>query len=137
MASFSDNPPLQPDYADLANTTGHINRDIPWHIDSQLPDILRNIAAQIKASSVDEINLEKLALTYETTSEELTRLFMDYLGLSPEEYHEKARLNHAQYLLEETLCSLKQVADETGFKNIQSLQAAFLDKVGMYPSRYR
>jgi len=137
VANSSDSMLPQPDYADLADTAGHINRDIPWHIDSQLPDILRNIAAHIKASSVDEINLDKLAHTYETTSEELTRLFMNYLGLSPEEYHEKARLNHAQYLLEETLCSLKQVADETGFKNIQNLQSAFLDKVGMYPSRYR
>lgn len=124
-----------PDYVAMVKESE--KPEAPWYETPDLPEPLKTIVSVIQEKSRDDMDLNQLANEHGTDVEELTRLFLNYLGASPEEYQEKVRLNHAQHLLEETLWSLKQVADETGFKDTGTLQTAFLEKIGMFPSRYK
>jgi transcriptional regulator GlxA family with amidase domain len=67
-----------------------------------------------------------------------TRLFFKtQVGVSPFQYHKKARLERARQLLETTLLNIKVVAAEVGYKDCSHFMREFKKAYDSTPSEYR
>lgn len=109
-----------------------------------------HLAAQITAKSpIQEIQgwvLENLAadLSVESLSEHaamsarhFARVFRQEGGMTPADFVEKARVDAARRLLEESSIPLQRVASRCGFSNVDALRRAFMRHVGVGPRDYR
>lgn len=108
-----------------------------WYQVPTLPAPLSHIVQHILDDLQQDVHTERLAQQFDISENKLQDLFQQYLSLSPDEYQEKVRLNKAQHLLEKTLWSLEEIAGESGFGNIATMQDIFLQKLDMFPSRYK
>jgi AraC family L-rhamnose operon transcriptional activator RhaR len=67
----------------------------------------------------------------------LSRLFAQYVGVSPAAYVEQARLDRAKALLEHTGTPIKGIAGAVGYQNVHHFSRAFSRHVGHSPGAYR
>jgi transcriptional regulator GlxA family with amidase domain len=67
----------------------------------------------------------------------LSRKFREQVGTTPAQWIAKARIRHAQHLLETTRLSIEQIATETGFQSTSVLREHFGAIVGTSPALYR
>lgn len=65
------------------------------------------------------------------------RVFKSVIGLSPIEYRNRLRIDHAKELLEDTGLSIAQIGERTGFSSPSSFCDAFKKQVGMSPAAFR
>jgi transcriptional regulator GlxA family with amidase domain len=64
-------------------------------------------------------------------------VFKEKTGEAPAEYHLNLRLEKACELLRDTNQSVRQIAEDIGFKNQNHFSAFFKRKTGHSPSAYR
>jgi transcriptional regulator GlxA family with amidase domain len=81
--------------------------------------------------------VERLAEIAGTSMRTVARLFVKHLGLTPHDFVESVRLDHARNLLEATNRPLKAVAFDCGFAGPEQMRAAFQRRLGLSPLRYR
>ena len=67
----------------------------------------------------------------------LSRVFTRELGITPAGYVERARIDVARGMLEETSLGLDAVAEASGFGSVETLRRAFHRNVGVAPNDYR
>lgn len=67
----------------------------------------------------------------------LTRIFKEELGQSLVDYVTRERMYNAEGLLKTTLCSVKEIADLTGYQSVHYFTRVFSDRYGMPPAEYR
>ena len=67
----------------------------------------------------------------------LYTLFMDYLGMSPQQFLTTFRITRARELLESTSYSIESIAISCGYNDAQVFTKAFHSMRGMSPSQYR
>ncbi len=67
----------------------------------------------------------------------LYTLFMDYLGMSPQQFLTTFRITRARELLESTSYSIESIAISCGYNDAQVFTKAFHGMRGMSPSKYR
>ena len=65
------------------------------------------------------------------------RIFRDITGLSPLEYRNRIRLEHAKDLLEDLSLSVNEIGFQLGFSSPSYFCEAFKKKTGVSPKRYR
>jgi len=66
-----------------------------------------------------------------------SRLFHDEVGLTPAEWIENVRIEHAKTLFHDGNLAPKQVASQCGFGDIDTFRRAFVRRVGITPADYR
>ncbi|HWL67809.1 MAG TPA: GlxA family transcriptional regulator [Geminicoccus sp.] len=81
--------------------------------------------------------VERLAEIAGTSRRSIARLFVRELGITPHDFVEGVRLDHARNLLEATDLALKAVAFDCGFASPEQMRAAFQRRLGLSPLRYR
>jgi transcriptional regulator GlxA family with amidase domain len=81
--------------------------------------------------------LDELARRARMSKRTLTRRFRDETGLSPMQWLNQQRLDHARYLLENTGLPIDQIAEQAGFGTAGSLRLHLHEAVGVSPSAYR
>ncbi len=81
------------------------------------------------------VPLDELARVAFVSKYHLLRTFKECLGLTPGEYHARARLERARELLEAGLPA-SRVAYETGFSDQAHLTRTFKRAFGVPPGRY-
>jgi len=110
---------------------------IPARKSSTSTHVLNRI---IEARSIIEtsfgihINIDELATSTGISTYHFIRLFTASAGVSPYAYANQIRMQHAMYLLREG-ASITQVAEKTGFADIQSFSKAFKRVAGNSPSQ--
>lgn len=65
------------------------------------------------------------------------RIFKDITGISPLEYRNNIRLDHAKELLEDTTIPINEIGRRVGYSSDTYFCDAFKSKVGVSPSQYR
>jgi AraC-like DNA-binding protein len=83
-----------------------------------------------------ELNISKTAAKNSITPNHLCRIFRQELGVSPLEYINSLRLQHARELLTNSSLNVSQIALETGFQDPNYFSRLFKKRIGVSPSQY-
>ncbi|AMK24163.1 GlxA family transcriptional regulator [Sphingobium sp. TKS] len=83
------------------------------------------------------LSLAELSSLVGSTPRNLTRLFLNDLGMTPKAAQDAIRMDRAKDLLGRTQWPIAQIADECGFTDASHLIKRFRASEGMTPSRYR
>jgi len=84
-----------------------------------------------------KVSLEELAALSNVSKFHLIHQFKKKYGLSPIQYHQRARIGKARELIRNTDRSLSEIADALGFESIHSFSRTFKKVDGLPPSFYR
>jgi transcriptional regulator GlxA family with amidase domain len=110
--------PLLLPLGDVATPLGKVQATVTEHIREAYP-------------------VERLAEIAGVSPRTVARLFVRDLGMTPHEFVEGVRIDHARKLLEATERPMKIVAFECGFGTPDQMRSAFQRRLGVSPLRYR
>ena len=82
-------------------------------------------------------NLEDYAKMCNMSKFHFLRVFKNITGVSPLEYRNKIRLDHAKEFLEDTNAPINEIARNVGYTSSAYFCDAFKTKFGVSPSQYR
>ncbi len=105
--------------------------DYPYqvYVEQAVDYIQRNLRNHVKVNDIASyIGIDR---SY------LTNIFKCEVGVSPQEYMVRARMELAEHLLAETDKKIVEVAEETGYNDAMTFSKAFKKYKGMSPSEYR
>lgn len=98
---------------------------------------LRDLQTWIVEHPTADLSIATLADRVHMSPRHFARVFRRETGVTPAVYVERARVDLARRLLEETALALDDVADAAGFGSIETLRRAFHRTLGVAPSDYR
>lgn len=98
---------------------------------------LGKVQAHIMAHIAEAYPVERLAEIAGVSPRSIARLFVKEIGVTPHEFVEGVRIDHARNLLEATELALKVIAFDCGFANPDQMRSAFQRRLGLTPVRYR
>lgn len=90
-----------------------------------VPKKVKHIVEYISANIDKKLEVEELIQNTSWTKRHLTRVFMQYLKISPYQYILKRKIEKANSLLIETDIPINEIAFELGFQNYSSFCNAF------------
>jgi len=89
------------------------------------------------ALDIEGTTVETLANRVGVGARHLTRLFARYLGASPAQVAQTARIQRAKRLLDETELSMTEIAMRAGFRSLRRFNSAFTEVYRRPPSSIR
>ncbi|MFD2215498.1 AraC family transcriptional regulator [Metabacillus endolithicus] len=99
---------------------------------------LFNIAKlYIKDNLSQPLRLTDAAGHLHISGRHLSRIFVSEVGVSYSEFVQNERIQRAATLLKTTDLSIKDISEETGFKNIHYFTRVFTSTMGISPGRFR
>lgn len=111
--------------------------DISEHMYEPNKILLQNMKEIIDHNYNKGYNLKIIAQGLGMSESNITRLFKQYYGLTPNEYVVQIRVEKAKSLLSETNVDIFTVAYEVGFKSLSNFYKCFKEQVGCTPKSYR
>lgn len=85
----------------------------------------------------DPLTLTQISDIVGLSVRQINRLFRQHLGISTLDFYNKLRLEKAQFLLRDSLLSISDVSQATGFGSLAHFSRNFSKAFGESPSRYR
>lgn len=98
---------------------------------------LGKVQAYVTENLHEPFPVERLASIAGTSTRTMARLFVKELGVTPHDFIESIRLDHARNLLEATNFALKAIAFDCGFGTPEQMRSVFQRRLGLSPLRYR
>lgn len=98
---------------------------------------LGRVQAYVMDHMREAFPVERLAEIGGVSPRSIARLFVRELGITPHDFVEGVRIDHARNLLEATDLALKAVAYDCGFASPDQMRSAFQRRLGINPLRYR
>lgn len=98
---------------------------------------LGKVQAYVMDHIAETFPVERLAQVAGVSPRSIARLFVRELGITPHEFVEGFRIDHARNLLEATELVLKAVAFDCGFASADQMRSAFQRRLGVTPLQYR
>jgi len=98
---------------------------------------LRALQTFVAEKPDEALDVGALAKRAALSPRHFARVFKRELGTTPARYVENVRLEAARAKLEETRCSLDEIAASCGFGSAESLRRTFIRKLGVSPGLYR
>jgi len=99
--------------------------------------IIRQIQAYIVDNLAADLSVALLAQRSDMSERNFARVFKAEGGFTPAEFVELARIDQARRLIEGSNVSLKRLADQVGYANVDGFRRAFVRRLGVTPSDYR
>ena len=99
--------------------------------------IVEQVQHHIAMHYAEKMTLTDIAHQFHISPYYLSRLFKRTINLSLVEYANSVRIKAAQHLLEETECSISQIAEKTGFATAAHFRRVFKAASGYSPQQYR
>lgn len=99
-------------------------------------DSLRDLPEWIIDNLEKDLSVEAMAERVGMSPRNFARVFAAETGLTPAKYVERARLERARQLIEETALPLLTVASGAGFESDQHLRRTFVRWLGVTPADY-
>lgn len=84
-----------------------------------------------------DLSVPRLAARAGMSERNFARVFRSETGMTPAEFVESARIDHARRRLEESDVPLKRLAANVGYSSLDAFRRAFARKLGLAPSSYR
>ncbi|WP_082964232.1 GlxA family transcriptional regulator [Mycobacterium sp. E796] len=100
------------------------------------PDIAE-LRRWIGAHLSEDLTVPALARRVAVTPRHLTRVFQADVGVTPGEFVERVRVEHARRLLERTDLTPERIAAECGLGSARTLYRLFRERLGTTPGEYR
>lgn len=116
---------------------GHVSLEKEDYVSTHPLENINKVINYIHGNLSTDIDIEQLSKIAHLHPTYFCRLFKSYLGEPPMHYVYKKRLEKAQNLLCYSSKSIKEIADLTGFNDINHLSKSFNKNFGISPSRYR
>ena len=101
------------------------------------PSIARQAKEYIRAHLFSKITLADIAWHLHCSTVTVTEHFKREYGVTVMEYTENKRMEHAEYLLLESSCSVKEIAFSSGFADVEYFSRCFKKRHGMPPGTWR
>lgn len=98
---------------------------------------LQDVQAWIVEHPADDLRVEALAARAGMSPRNFARVFARELDTTPARFVERARVESARRLLEETSHGVDEVAADCGFGSAETMRRAFLRSVRVSPAAYR
>jgi transcriptional regulator GlxA family with amidase domain len=98
---------------------------------------IRALQEWVLANLEGDLSISALAARAAMSGRNFARVFLRETGTTPAVFVEKARLEAARRLLEDSSLSIDRVALRSGFGNTERLRRAFLRRLGVGPLDYR
>ncbi len=101
-------------------------------------ELIQRVEVYIREHLTEPITAKELASEFGLVAPYLGKLFKEYTGLTPNQYIQMLRIEHAKCLLsinEELLA--KDVAELVGYSDPAYFSKLFKKKVGVWPSEYK
>lgn len=102
-----------------------------------VPSKVKDIVDYINKNIEEKLDVDVLLQNTKWTKRHLTRVFMQYLKVSPYQYVLKRKIEKANSLLIETDIPINEIAFELGFQNYSSFCTAFKKINEETPENYR
>jgi AraC family transcriptional regulator, arabinose operon regulatory protein len=99
--------------------------------------ILSQAKLYIQDNLADTLKLSDIAKHLHISSRHLSRLFVQELGVSYSEYVKNERIQKSAALLKTTNLSIKEISEQTGFKNVHYFTRVFTATIGNPPGNFR
>ena len=109
------------------------------HLASQLAERepFRELQAWVLEHPAADLSVEALARRVHMSPRNFFRVFLRQTGMTPARFVERARVEAARRLLEETTRSVPDVAAACGFGSPETMRLAFRRTLGVNPTAYR
>jgi AraC-like DNA-binding protein len=91
----------------------------------------------IQQSIEDALDMEELARQLPMGYSTFRKQFKKMVGESPNQYHQKLRIERAKELLITTILNINEIADKTGFESVYHFSKLFKAKTGVAPTIFR
>lgn len=111
-----------------------ITRVIGWKITEN--PTLNNILEYINTNYYEKLDLTTLSNLFYVSPSHILRLFTKYMGINTISYIHKVRIKNAIKLLKEEDLSIKEVAEKTGYNNLNNFYKYFKEYTGVTPAIY-
>ena len=98
---------------------------------------VEKIKRYIEENLAEELTREGIAEAVYMNADYMSRVFKRETGKSIMEYVGRRRIEKAVFFMQTTSCSVREIAEKTGFVNISHFSTAFKKAVGMSPSEFR
>ena len=89
------------------------------------PKKIKQIVEYINENIEKKLTIDELLKTTNWTKRHLTRVFIDYLKITPYQYILNRKTERAKVMLKETDVPINEIAHELGFENYRSFLATF------------
>lgn len=93
--------------------------------------------AQIHERYYEKISISQLAKTAQLSRSAFIRKFQEICRMPPAQYLVKRRIEAAEHMLLNSVLSVAEIAEKTGFYDASHLMKSFRTETGMTPSQYR
>ncbi len=107
-----------------------------WDMMSNDHRILQ-VLSYIESCMDGELSNKVLASKASLATNSFNRLFTEDIGIPPQKYVKKMRINRACALLHHSTYTIEQVANETGFADRYHFSKIFKNLTGLSPAMYR
>lgn len=104
---------------------------------NEMPFHIKTVLNQINKSVTEKINISDLAKLTPWESEHFSRIFKEFLGLSPYQYILKRRVEMSKSMLSETDESIIAISNQVGFSTYSNFYKAFKKITNITPEQYR
>ncbi len=133
----------------LHSITARPDSEIRMHITEMMDNIsssmqvsktkidINELISYINEHYTEDIYLENLAQTYNTSTKYLSKRIKQHLNVPFKEYVTQLRIDKAKELLETTNIKIEDLSKQVGFYNRSTFIRAFKQKAGITPSEYR
>lgn len=121
----------------------HLNRSFgsaranPIMDNAPAPDWLKQILQFINAHPQGELGLTALCKRAAITPSHFSRIFKLHTGMSVTEYVNAKRILHAQRMLKESMSTVQQAAERSGFESLSYFHKLFKKQTGLTPLAYQ
>ena len=103
----------------------------------EIEKIIRKARFQMRENIAKNIDLELMAAENNIGYSYFRKMFKEYTGISPRQYHLELKIMRAKELLLSTDMNIKQICFELGFESSHYFSRFFKKKVGVSPSELR
>ena len=103
----------------------------------QIEQTIQKACLLIRENTDKNLNIEKLAVDLNIDYSIFRKMFKEYTGISPGQYHLSLRIRQAKDLLINTNLSIKEISYRLGFESIFYFSRVFKSKTGISPTEYK
>jgi YesN/AraC family two-component response regulator len=114
-----------------------LNKNNHKHDPEQHSVLLTQAQLYINDNLSNSLKLTEVAKHMHISGRHLSRIFVSELGVSFSKYVQDERIKKASILLKKSNLSLKEIAEETGFLNVQYFTRVFTSVMRHSPGRFR
>lgn len=105
--------------------------------ESRVPDFINDVINFVMENLDKSIGIEDMAKVSGYSKYHFSRLFSEYMHISPGAFLSRARLNHARNLLQTKRYFIKETAGLCGFNDMSHFSAEFKKLFGTTPKQFR